>query len=427
MNLILSVLVSVLSFGAVGDGATDNTEAINRAIAHCALQGGGTVSVPQGVFVTGTVYLKSHVMLRLEAGATLKGTQQLDAYQPLRTTRNLSAFESGQGTVNYNSATDPEWSRAMILGIDVHHSGIEGEGCIDGNDVRNPKGEESMRGPHTVLLAGCSNLRFQDFKVVRSANYAFLAYLIDDTVFKNLHITGGWDGIHIRGSKRTRIQDCVMHTGDDAIAGGYWEKMTISHCTLNSSCNGIRMIMPSQHVLVSDCHIYGPGTEKHITSGKTSSDAAINLEPGAWGKAPGRIDDFVIRRVKAERVLTPLSVTLGDDNSAGKILVKDLVARGITRMALSVKTWGSAPTDKVVIRHADLQFTGIDDPQLPAWFKDKSFSQWPVFPSWGMFFRHVRQLVLDDVRISYTGKDYREPIILDQVTRHKGLNKVQIN
>ena len=79
MNLILSVLVSVLSFGAVGDGATDNTEAINRAIAHCALQGGGTVSVPQGVFVTGTVYLKSHVMLRLEAGATLKGTQQLDA------------------------------------------------------------------------------------------------------------------------------------------------------------------------------------------------------------------------------------------------------------------------------------------------------------------------------------------------------------
>ena len=107
--------------------------------------------------------------------------------------------------------------------------------------------------------------------------------------------------------------------------------------------------------------------------------------------------------------------------------MEDLVARGITRMALSVKTWGSAPTDKVVIRRADLQFTGIDDPQLPAWFKDKSFSQWPVFPSWGMFFRHVRQLVLDDVRISYTGKDYREPIILDQVTRHKGLNKVQIN
>ena len=415
MTSLLAIIFSILSFGAVGDGKTDNTQAITQAITQCAQQGGGTVVFPAGTYVTGTLHLQSGVTLRLEEEAVLMGSADLQRYQSLRTTLDLSRYESGRGTVNYNSATDPEWSRALIFCVGIDHAGIEGPGTIDVADVRNPKGEEGMRGPHTVLMAGCRDMRFEGFTVRRSANYAFLAYQIDRTTFRGLTITGGWDGIHIRGGKHITLDRCIMHTGDDAIAGGYWERATISHCTLNSSCNGIRMIMPSTRVEVSDCDIYGPGQHPHITSGKTSSDAAINIEPGAWGEAPGRLDKIVIRRVRATQVLTPLSVTLGEDNSCGSILVEDLVARDITRMALSVKSWGTAMTDRVTIRRADLQFRGIDDPNLPQWFKERPFSEWPVFPCYGMYFRNVGKLKIKDTHTSFTGKDYRKAIILDHV------------
>lgn len=416
MNFLLAIVVSILAYGAVPNDTTqNNADAINRAIRDCAAKGGGFVEVPQGTFTTGSVFLQSGVTLRLNRGAVLLGSNRLADYSSLTTDLDLSRYESGQGTVNYNSATDEQWSKAMILGVGCDGAGIEGEGCIDGGDVRNPLGEEHMRGPHTVLLAGCRNMKMRNFQVKRSANYAFLAYLLDQSTFSNLSIEGGWDGIHIRGSHDVKIERCRIYTGDDAIAGGYWENMKISRCVLNSSCNGIRMIMPSVGLEVADCHIYGPGRFPHITSQRTNSEHAINLEPGAWGKAPGHMDRILIRRNRVERVLSPLCVTLGDDNTCGSIVVEHLRAVDITRMALSVKSWGMAPTRQVVLRHCHLEFRGIDDPELPAWFENRPTNEWPVFPCWGMFFRNVEKVDARHVVLRVKGKEYREAVMCQNV------------
>ena len=416
MNFFLAIVVSILAYGAVPNDTTqNNADAINRAIRDCAAKGGGVVEVPQGTFTTGSVFLQSGVTLRLNRGAVLLGSNRLADYSSLTTDLDLSRYESGQGTVNYNSATDEQWSKAMILGVGCDGAGIEGEGCIDGGDVRNPLGEEHMRGPHTVLLAGCRNMKMRNFQVKRSANYAFLAYLLDQSTFSNLSIEGGWDGIHIRGSHDVKIERCHIHTGDDAIAGGYWENMKISRCVLNSSCNGIRMIMPSVGLEVADCHIYGPGRFPHITSQRTNSEHAINLEPGAWGKAPGHMDRILIRRNRVERVLSPLCVTLGDDNTCGSIVVEHLKAVDITRMALSVKSWGMAPTRQVVLRYCHLEFRGIDDPELPAWFVNRPTNEWPVFPCWGMFFRNVGKVDARHVVLRVKGKEYREAVMCQNV------------
>ena len=416
MNILLSILINILSYGAVaGDTTVNNAAAIDRAISDCYAKGGGTVEVPEGTFTTGTIHLRSHVTLRLDRGAVLRGISDINAYEPLRTDLDLSKYESGQGTVNYNSATDPEWSRAMLMAVGCTDAGIEGEGCIDGANVRNPRGEEHMRGPHTILMAGCKKIKMSGFAVRHSANYAFLAYKIEKARFDGLTVEGGWDGIHIRGSRDTRIDNCRLHTGDDAIAGGYWERMRITRSTLNSSCNGIRMIMPSTDVLISHCDIYGPGAYEHITSHRTNSEAAVNLEPGGWGKAPGRMDRIRLSHITTDRVLTPLCVTLGDDNTCGTITVDHLTARRTTRMALSVKNWGSAPTDRVVMRHCRLEFDGIDDPTLPATIAGLPTNQWPVFPSWGMFFRNVGEVSTKDVVLSLRGNDYRLPFITQNV------------
>lgn len=81
MNLLLSTIISILTFGAVADNAkTNNAQAINKAIEAAAEKGGGKVVVPAGTFVTGTIYLKSNVMLVLEQGAVLKGSPRLEDY-----------------------------------------------------------------------------------------------------------------------------------------------------------------------------------------------------------------------------------------------------------------------------------------------------------------------------------------------------------
>lgn len=410
-----------MQFGAQpADTTVNNAEAINKAISFCAQKGGGTVSVPGGTFTTGTIYLKSGVMLQLEPGAVLRGSTRIADYAPLSTKADLSKYESGQGTVNYNSATDPIWSQALVMAVGISRAGICGEGIIDGADVRNPKGEEHMRGPHTVLMADCKDMTFKDFSVRRSANYAFLGYKLSKSEFKHITVEGGWDGIHVRGANDVEIEDCRFFTGDDAVAGGYWDNMRIEGCTMNSSCNGIRMIMPSTNVLVKDCYFFGAGRYEHITSHRTNSENGIIIEPGAWGKAPGRLDNIRISHCYMREVLAPVCVTLGEDNSLGTITIDNLTARDITRMALSVKSWGTAKTDRVVMKDCDMEFRGIDDPSLPEWFKDLPTNQWPFFPCWGAYFRNVGSVKADNVKLSFKGNDYRRATMMDNVGSTEG-------
>ena len=78
----------------------------------------------------------------------------------------------------------------------------------------------------------------------------------------------GWDGIHIRGGKDIRIRNCRFNTGDDAVAGGLWKNVVIENCYMNSSCNGIRLIMPATGLKIVDCEFRGPGKYPHRTSGE---------------------------------------------------------------------------------------------------------------------------------------------------------------
>lgn len=417
INLLfsISVIVSILSFGAVPDGTTDNATAINKAIEFCHKKGRGIVVVPPGEFATGSIHLRSGVTLRLDEGATLKGVQDLRAYTPLRTTADLSRYDSGLGTANANSASDSIWSLALIHIEDAANVAITGRGTIDGGHLLNPLGEERQRGPHAILIANAYQVGLEGISIKRAANYAILAYSIDKAIFSGLNIEEGWDGIHIRGGRHVIISDCRLATGDDAIAGGYWDRMVISRCDINSSCNGIRMIQPSTRLKVERCRFHGPGRFPHRTSGKTASDAAISLEPGGWGPAPGRMDHILLKDLYVETMLTPLSVTLSDDNSLGRLRVENLTARDITRMALSVKSWGRARAERVAISHADLQFRGIDDPTLPKWFDSHTTDQWPVFPSYGLYFRNVDRVELRDVRTSFTGRDYRQAMATEHV------------
>ncbi len=291
-------LFNIRDYGAVGDGKTLDTAAINKAIETSAAAGGGQVLFPPGKYLSGTVHLKSNVTVLFDAGATLLGSTDLAHYQNF--TPPAGTPESGW----------PPWHRALILGDGVEHITIAGQGAIDGNKVFDPRGEERMRGPHTILLGLCRNVTIRDVSIKDSANYAIMLEFCQQVDVRNVKITGGWDGVHFRGwpgrpCRDVSIVGCQFYTGDDSIAGRYWENVLVSDCIVNSSCNGVRLIGPATHLTIHNSLFYGPGVHPHRTSNRHNMLSGINLHPGSWGATEGSLDDVLLSDITMKNVASP--------------------------------------------------------------------------------------------------------------------------
>lgn len=109
--------VNIKDFGAVSDGHTLCTDAINNAITHVNRQGGGTVIIPRGLWYTGPIELLSNVCLHTEYGALILFTSELDAYKIIDT-----SFEG----LNTRRCQSPIYAR------NAHNIAITGHGTFDG-------------------------------------------------------------------------------------------------------------------------------------------------------------------------------------------------------------------------------------------------------------------------------------------------------
>ena len=236
-------VIEISAYGAQSDTVTNNAEAINKAIAEAPE--GAVVKIPAGQYMTGTIHLKSNVTLMLDEGAELMGSRNLDDYDNYEPTHDMSRYDTGEGTRNANLASDERWTKALILGVGVENATICGKGTINGRHVVDSLGEESMRGPHTIIIAESKNVKIEGLHIRCSSNYAVLGYELVDSEIDGLTIEEGWDGVHIRGCENVVIKNCDIKTGDDAIAGGYWKGMKIENCRLNSSFKRIERIVNS--------------------------------------------------------------------------------------------------------------------------------------------------------------------------------------
>ena len=342
---------SILDFGAA-DGA-ECTEAIQTAIDRCSEEGGGRVVIPAGTYLASTLYLRDHVDLHLEKDALLQGVEDPDAYAPYIPEHDLSRYDSGNGTANSNCVNDRQWMKAFLIGAGVENASISGEGTIDGRHVFDARGEEGMRGPHTIIVAEAQNFKMSGVTLTRASNYAFLGYALGSPVFENLIITEGWDGIHIRGAKDAIIRNCSFQTGDDSIAGGYWENMLIENCSINSSCNGIRMIMPSEGLEVRDCQFQGPGVYPHRTSGearRTNMLFGIVLEPGAWGPASGEARNIYLHNLQMDGMDAAVSTSVREGSIAKDLLLENISATHI-KNASPIVSWNDLGFGQVTVKN----------------------------------------------------------------------------
>ncbi len=262
--------VSIVAAGAVGDGITLNTVAIQRAIDSVAAKGGGTVDVPPGVFVSGTFSLKSNVTLHLDNGATIKGSARLEDYVlggkrvGLMFTQDVHdvAIE-GEGTIDGNGDTFMDFSRAKVMtGAPVQYtrqkdnfrkvdSGL-GDGPVWPKD----------RPFQMIIFSNCRYVQVRDVKITNSPFWTLHFADCEDVLLTGATITGNLmvpnnDGVDFTSCRNVRVDDCVIETGDDAlVVTGYdhhfdlpgyqylkhpCENVTVSNCTLVSRSSGIRI------------------------------------------------------------------------------------------------------------------------------------------------------------------------------------------
>ena len=396
--------------GAKGDGATLDTEAINHAIDLCAKSGGGQVLIPPGRYVSGTVHLRSGVTLFLAAGATLAGTTNLDRYEHPEIPSYMPEARSGK------------WHYALIVGENVENVAIAGPGVIDGRAVFDPNGEEHRRGPHAVIFVNSRHFAIRDVSIVDAGNYAIFFEVCDDVDIRNVRISGGWDGVHFRGARghwchNVNIIGCQFYTGDDSIAGRCWDNVVISNCILNSMCNGIRLIGPATRLLVSDCLFYGPGQSPHNIWGRRNMLCGIILQPGAWGRSEGPLDDVFLANNTMRDVAAPVTIWTKPGTQAGCITVSGLNATGVNEAALSVESWSDAPITNVVLRNASIEFAGggkAGDAREEV--RGPGVDVRPL-PAWGVYARNVERLTIEDVRLSVARDDLRPVLMADNVRR----------
>jgi polygalacturonase len=239
------------SYGAVNDGKTDNTTALQTAIDRCAQSGGVVPITGGGTYVTGPIELRSRIYLRIDAPTVLKNTTDHTRYQPafigypFRFANDPSVTGTGPSL--------PGKPEAMISANDVEESGIIGDGTIDGSgaDLDNLGGpswwqlaaaaktltsypgfpdiptSNGLPRPWLVEFYNSRHIRIEGVLLTNSPMWDLgLRYDTDVEVdgmrvFNNANDTTGapnTDGVDLVGSTRVRLVNLNIDTGDDNVA-----------------------------------------------------------------------------------------------------------------------------------------------------------------------------------------------------------------
>lgn len=424
---------NILTYGAIGDGTTLNTEAIQKAIDACNRSGGGKVVFPEGSFLSGTIVLKDNVTIHFEKNSVLLGSTELKDY------RNLDPFTEGLGI-------DVGW--ALLVAVDAKNIGLEGEGTIDGQgsavkekhiltDTR-PEGQRWGMRPFLVRIVRCNGVTVKDVTLKYAA--AWTSHYFQSTNLRidnvKIHSVGVAhnDGIGIDGCQDVVITNCDVLSGDDALvfkttsSKMACKNIMVTGLRLKSNQAGIKMGTESmaafEDIKISKCHIYDTknGGIKLLTVDganlrnieisditmeevrtpmlfRLGSRLSVFRKTSDTKQTTGTFENVLIKNIKAHasanaQLMPPSGILITG--------VPGYYITGLTleNIEISLAGGGTAEHARQLVPEAIDQYPEI-----------KTFG--PRVPAYGVWARHVKGLKLKNIKFNLAGNDLRPAFVCE--------------
>jgi len=408
-------LYDVRDYGAKADGKTLCTTSIQEAIDTCSKSGGGTVYLPPGTFLSGTIYMKTGVTLRLDPACTLLGSKDLKDYPP-----TVQAFRS---------YTDNYTDKSLIYAEKAERIAITGGGTIDGQGA-SFKGPYKVR-PYMIRIIQCRNVTVKDVTLKNSPMWVQHYLACDD-----VHITGvtvrsvvnhNNDGINIDSCHRVVISNCNIVSGDDAIvlkstSARVCRDVAVSNCVLSTRCNALKMGTESnggfQNIVITGCAIYDTRL----------AGVALEIVDG------GTMDRVVVSNITMNKVGAPVFLRLGNRARPYKkdmekpgigimrnITISNIEATGANPTGCAISGLPEAAIENLTLSNLRLSFEGGGtraDAARPIPEEPTAYPEYSMFgrlPAYGLYCRHVKGLKLRNVQLQWAQVDRRHALVFDDV------------
>jgi polygalacturonase len=356
-------------YGAVGDGKTLNTQALQKAI-DAAAKKGGVVTLAPGQYLTGSLFLKKGVELHLDKGVTLLGSQDLKDY-PDRMTR-VAGIEM-------------VWPAALINIIDQDNVAITGEGTVDGQGkvfwdsywaLRKDYDKKGLRWivdydakrPRLLVMANSSNITIKGVTLQRSGFWTVHVLYSKNvtvdgiTVRNNLGGHGpSTDGIDIDSSSYVLVQNADIDCNDDNFC-----------LKAGRDADGLRVNRPAEYIVIQNC-VAGAGDGLFTCGSETS----------------GGIRHVIARNLKAKgtKVGIRIKSALNRGGTVEDIRVDNIEMDGVGTAILLTMNWNPAYSYSTLPE-------GYTEATLPAHWKAMLTK---VDPEKGL--PHFRDVVISNVKV----------------------------
>ena len=281
----------ITRFGAIADGQTLNTQAINAAIDACNKKGGGVVVIPAGLWLTGPIVLKSNVNLHLKKGALLQFTKDFNQYQlvegnwegipqmrnqsPVSATNATNIAITGYGVIDgggeawrqvrKEKLTESQWKKWTSEGGVVSEDGkswYPTEQWLKAIKMKNPgeitpdktpefyKSVKDFLRPNLIVITKCKKVLLEGVTFQNSAAWCLHPLMSEDLTVRNVTVKNPWfaqngDGIDVESCNRVLIENSSFDVGDDGL------------CMKSGRDEaGRKRGMPTENVIIRDCKVY---------------------------------------------------------------------------------------------------------------------------------------------------------------------------
>ncbi|MBN2165487.1 MAG: glycoside hydrolase family 28 protein [Marinilabiliaceae bacterium] len=328
---------SILDHGAIADGKSLNTKAINNAIESCSLAGGGKVIIPQGLWITGPIELKSNINLYLEEGALVMFSKNLDDFplilnyfegkeevraKPLIYANNATNIAiTGKGVfdgsgqiwrpVKRGKLTESQWKK-LIKQSGVVDDKIQmwypNEGAMQAAQNREIAQSTTLEGkdkykaflrPPLVNILNCDKVLFDGPTFQNSPGWCIHPLLSKNLTFININVRNPWnaqngDGIDFESCRYIHLENSTLDVGDDAIClksgrdeegrkrGVPTEDVVIKNCIVYHGHGGFvvgsEMSGGVRNVKITDCTFMGTDVGLRFKSNRDRGGIVENIE-----------------------------------------------------------------------------------------------------------------------------------------------------